>query len=82
MLVLSRKKNEVIRIGENITIKVVEMKGGQVKLGIEAPRHVSVVRDELFETDSPDDGEDRTPCVPQSKDARPAGRRRVERVTA
>lgn len=48
MLVLSRKKEESIRIGDEITIKVISVKGGGVRLGIEAPRDVSIVRSELL----------------------------------
>lgn len=47
MLVLSRKPGEQIRIGDNITITVVEVRGNRVKIGIEAPRSVGVVRGEL-----------------------------------
>ena len=47
MLVLTRKYQEKIRIGENITITVLRMKGKAVRLGIEAPSSVPVVRGEL-----------------------------------
>ncbi|QAR32243.1 carbon storage regulator [Geovibrio thiophilus] len=49
MLVLSRKTNESIIIGENIEIRIVEVAGKSVKLGIDAPRDVSVHRKEIFE---------------------------------
>ena len=49
MLVLSRKKDEKIMIGENISIMVVEIRGDKVRLGIEAPRDVSVHRQEVYE---------------------------------
>lgn len=49
MLVLSRKKNESIIIGDNISIVVVEIRGDKVRLGIEAPREVSVHRNEVYE---------------------------------
>lgn len=49
MLVLSRKKNESIRIGDNITIVVVEIKGDKVRLGIEAPRDTPVHRQEVYD---------------------------------
>lgn len=48
MLVLSRKKNEAIIIGDDITIVVVEIRGGKVRLGIEAPQQVSVHRVEIY----------------------------------
>lgn len=47
MLVLSRKVGEAIRIGDNIEIVVVDISKGRVKIGISAPRHVSVLRAEL-----------------------------------
>jgi carbon storage regulator len=47
MLVLSRKPGEQIRIGDNVTVTVVEVRGNRIKLGIEAPRQVGVVRSEL-----------------------------------
>lgn len=49
MLVLSRKTNESIIIGENIEIKVLAIEGDQVKLGIVAPKAVKVHRSEVFE---------------------------------
>ncbi|MBX7167906.1 MAG: carbon storage regulator CsrA [Pirellulales bacterium] len=47
MLVLSRKANEKIQIGDGITVTVLRIKGNQIKLGIEAPRDVRVIRSEL-----------------------------------
>ena len=47
MLVLSRKINETVVIGNNIRITITDIKGGQVRLGVEAPRHVTVLRSEL-----------------------------------
>jgi carbon storage regulator len=47
MLVLTRKLMEKLFIGENICVTVVRLEGGQVRLGIEAPREVAVVRGEL-----------------------------------
>ncbi len=49
MLVLSRKRNEQIVIAENIVITVVEIRGGKVRLGIEAPKSVPVHRKEVYE---------------------------------
>jgi carbon storage regulator len=50
MLVLSRKPNESIIIGNNIEVKVVEVRGEQVKLGITAPRDIPVHRKEIFDS--------------------------------
>ena len=49
VLVLSRKRDEKIIIGENIEITVVEIRGDKVRLGIEAPMDVSVHRKEVFD---------------------------------
>lgn len=50
MLVLSRKKDEAIQIGGDIHIKVLEVNGSYVKLGISAPSDVGIVREEILET--------------------------------
>jgi carbon storage regulator len=47
MLVLTRKAGQNIRIGEDIVVSIVRTRGGRVRLGIEAPRHVSVRREEI-----------------------------------
>ena len=47
MLVLSRKQEEQIRIGDEIVVTVLRIKGNTVKIGIDAPRSVRVVRTEL-----------------------------------
>jgi carbon storage regulator len=49
MLILTRKLGENIRIGDKIKITILEIKGGQVKLGIDAPPHVAVHREEIYE---------------------------------
>ena len=49
MLVLTRKLGETIRIGDHITVKIVDLDGRHVKLGIEAPKSVSVNREEIYE---------------------------------
>ncbi len=48
MLVLTRKKDEKIIIGDNIKITVVEIENGQVQLGIEAPDEVEIHREEVY----------------------------------
>ena len=47
MLVLSRKQEEQIRIGDHIVVTVLRIKGNTVKIGVDAPRSVRVVRTEL-----------------------------------
>ncbi|MCR4414133.1 MAG: carbon storage regulator CsrA [Thermoguttaceae bacterium] len=49
MLVLSRKQEESIVIGENIVVTVVEIRGDKVRLGITAPREVTVHRREVYD---------------------------------
>jgi len=48
MLVLTRKIEETIRIGDSISIKVIDIDNRQVKLGIEAPRDVAINREEIY----------------------------------
>jgi carbon storage regulator len=49
MLVLSRQRDESIIIGDNVVITIVDIRGDKVKLGIEAPREISVHRQEVYE---------------------------------
>jgi len=48
MLVLARKKNESIMIGDSIEIKVLAIEGEQIKLGIIAPKHIDIHRKEIY----------------------------------
>jgi len=47
MLILTRKKGESIIIGDNIQIQVLNVKGGQVRIGIDAPREFQIFREEI-----------------------------------
>ena len=49
MLVLTRRPGESIVVGENIVVTVIEIKGGQVRIGIDAPRDIDVYREEIYE---------------------------------
>ena len=49
MLVLTRKKSESIVIGNNIRIHIVDIRGEKVRIGVEAPKDVSIFRDEIYE---------------------------------
>jgi carbon storage regulator len=49
LLVLTRKKEQIIRIGKDIVIKVLKIQGDQVSIGIQAPLSLDIVREELLE---------------------------------
>ncbi|MBT9142160.1 MAG: Carbon storage regulator [Dehalococcoidia bacterium] len=49
MLILTRKTGQDLIIGDNITVKVLEIKGDSVKIGIEAPKEVAVNRQEVYD---------------------------------
>lgn len=49
MLILTRRVGEIVRIGDDIEVSVLAIKGNQVRLGVNAPRHVSVHREEIYE---------------------------------
>jgi carbon storage regulator len=48
MLILSRKANEKIMIGDDISITIMEIRGDQIRVGVEAPKNVKVYRQEVF----------------------------------
>jgi len=49
MLLLTRRLNEAVMIGDEVVVKVLGIKGGQVRLGIEAPKDVAVHREEVYD---------------------------------
>ncbi len=49
MLILSRKIDQKIQIGENIVLTIIDVKGEQVKIGVEAPNDVKIYRQEVFQ---------------------------------
>jgi carbon storage regulator len=71
MLVLSRQRDESIIIGDNIVVTIVDVRGDKVRLGIEAPREVSVHRREVYEAIQ---RENREAAKIQLDDARQIGR--------
>ena len=71
MLVLSRQRDESIIIGDNIVVTIVDVRGDKVRLGIEAPREVSVHRREVYEAIQ---RENREASKIQLDDARQIGR--------
>ena len=48
MLILTRRPQETLVVGDNIKVQVLGVKGGQVRLGVEAPREVPVYREEIW----------------------------------
>jgi len=54
MLILTRCTGENLRIGDDIVVTIVAVNGNQVRVGIEAPQEVTVLREELLERESPD----------------------------
>jgi carbon storage regulator len=49
MLILTRRQDESLRIGDEVTIKILGIRGKQIRLGVMAPKNVSVHRQEIFE---------------------------------
>ncbi|GFR36139.1 carbon storage regulator [Thermobrachium celere] len=49
MLILTRKQGEKIKIGENIEITILDISQGNIKIGIEAPKNIKVIRSELLD---------------------------------
>jgi len=68
MLVLTRKRNEMIRIGDDVVIKVIKTGKGAVKIGIEAPGNVRVLRAELAPFEKMEVAED---CTDEDAGLRP-----------
>ena len=88
MLVLTRKLMEKLYIGADVCVTVVRLEGGQVRLGIEAPREISVVRAELIDGkavgSSPTSHTDLPAAIPPLKSAplriRPAEARGIDNL--
>jgi len=49
MLILTRKVNETLMVGDDVSVTVLGIKGGQIRIGINAPREVAVHRQEVYE---------------------------------
>lgn len=70
MLVLSRQRDESIVIGDNVVVTIVDVRGDKVKLGIEAPKEISVHRQEVYDAIQ---RENRQAALLKPDDARPLG---------
>lgn len=68
MLVLSRKIQEQVRIGDNITLTILQVKGKTVRVGIEAPRDVRVIRGELPAKDKQQVPAEEEPAAQQTEE--------------
>ena len=64
MLILTRRINESLVIGDDVTVTILDVKGNQVRIGVDAPRDVSVHREELAHKD------DKTPTLRADNDIR------------
>ena len=71
MLVLTRKTNESIVIGENIVVTVIDIRGDKIRLGIDAPKHVSVHRREIYDRIKSPAKEGQPPQEHSTPDIRP-----------
>jgi len=49
MLILTRRVNEKLMVGDDVTVTVLSISGNQVRIGVNAPRHVPVHREEIYE---------------------------------
>ena len=49
MLILTRKVNETLMVGDDVSVTVLGIKGGQIRIGINAPREIAVHRQEVYE---------------------------------
>ena len=76
MLILTRRVGESVVIGEDVTVTVLGVKGNQVRIGINAPKHVAVHREEIFERikngRGPGDGAAPTKDEPAPRETLPA----------
>ena len=66
MLVLSRRRDESIMIGEEITITIVDVRGDKVRLGIDAPPSISVHREEVYQAIQNEDAATQDKTSPQT----------------
>jgi len=80
MLILTRKIGETIRIGDNITVKVLALRGGQISLGFTAPSDVRIFREEVLlgTAAAPATSEPSPPAQQRSTPPKPPARARLD----
>ena len=66
MLILTRRIGETIKIGDDITVTVLGVKGSQVRLGVSAPREVAVHREEIYDRIQTENGDPKVTPFPLS----------------
>ena len=68
MLILTPKVGEMIRVGDDVTVRVLEVRGGQVRLGIDAPATVRVFREEVYRARQDGQVIDAPPATPTASE--------------
>ena len=78
MLILSRKINEKIMIGDDISVSIIEIRGDQVRIGVDAPRNVKVFRQEVYDAILAENkaASESVPVIP-SMDFSKAGKKKI-----
>jgi carbon storage regulator len=72
MLILTRRVGETVMIGDDVTITVLGVKGNQVRVGINAPKHVAVHREEIYERIKREQQSDEASQKPKAAEYAPA----------
>ena len=72
MLILTRRVGETVMIGDDVTITVLGVKGNQVRVGINAPKHVAVHREEIYERIKREQNSDEVSEKPKPTEYAPA----------
>ncbi|MEO8004907.1 MAG: carbon storage regulator CsrA [Betaproteobacteria bacterium] len=71
MLILTRRVGETVMIGNEVTVTVLGVKGNQVRIGVNAPKDVSVHREEIYERIKREEGEGQSSLPKDAKQADP-----------
>jgi carbon storage regulator len=71
MLILTRRVGETVMIGDDVTITVLGVKGNQVRVGINAPKHVAVHREEIYERIKREQSSEEAPDKPKAAEYAP-----------